>query len=118
MQTLAIIPARGGSKGILRKNLQPLAGKPLLAWTIEATLDSEMVDRVVVSTEDPEIAEAARQWGAETPFMRPDEFAADHVHSVHVVLHALKWLKEHEILSSGRGHDAPAHLSISKDPAY
>ena len=96
MKTLAIVPARGGSKGIIRKNLQLLAGKPLLAWTMEAIIDSALVDRVVVSTDDPEIAQAARFWGAETPFMRPTELAADHIHSVQVVLHALNWLERRE----------------------
>ncbi len=74
---IGLIFARGGSKGVPRKNLRPLAGKPLLAWAIECGLNCGLVDRVVVSTEDAEIAEVARRWGAETPFMRPAELAAD-----------------------------------------
>jgi CMP-N-acetylneuraminic acid synthetase len=94
--TLAVIPARGGSKAIPRKNLRPLAGKPLLAWSIAAARAARLVDRVLVSTDDPEIAEAARAAGAEVPFLRPAELSGDAVHSVHAVLHALDWLQEHE----------------------
>lgn len=91
---VAIIPARGGSKGIPRKNLAELGGKPMLAWSVAAALDSGVVDRVIVSTDDVEIAQAARAAGAETPFMRPPAIAHDNVHAVHVVLHALDWLRE------------------------
>ena len=74
---LALIPARGGSKGIPRKNIKPLAGKPLIAYAIETALASSLIDRVVVSTDDTEIAEVARRWGAEVPFMRPAALARD-----------------------------------------
>lgn len=93
---VAVVPARGGSKGIPLKNLSPLAGKPMLAWTIKAALDSGVVDRVIVSTDDLRIAEVARQAGAQTPFIRPAQIAQDDVHAVHVVLHALDWMQEHE----------------------
>ncbi len=96
--TLALIPARGGSKGILRKNIRELAGKPLIAWTIEAALSAEGVERVVVSTEDEEIAAVARDWGAETPFLRPDELATDTAPGIAPVLHAIDELPEHEDL--------------------
>lgn len=76
-QVLAVIPARGGSKGIPRKNIRPLGGKPLVAYSIEAALKSSLVTRVVVSTEDEEIAAVARKWGAEVPFLRPAELAGD-----------------------------------------
>ncbi len=68
-KTIGVIPARGGSKSIARKNIQPVAGKPLIAWTIQAARASKKLDRVIVSTDDPEIASVARDWGAETPFM-------------------------------------------------
>ncbi len=96
MTTLAVIPARGGSKAIPRKNLRPLAGKPLLAWSVAAARSARLVDRVLVSTDDAEIAEAARAAGAEVPFLRPAELAGDTVHSVHAVLHALDCLEAQE----------------------
>lgn len=76
-ETIAIIPARGGSKGVPRKNIRLLGGKPLIAWSIEQALESGVVDRVVVSTEDEEIADVALQWGAEVPFLRPKSLAGD-----------------------------------------
>lgn len=85
---LGITPARGGSRGIPRKNIRPLAGKPLLAWTIEAALESKRLDRYVVSTEDPEIAEVARRWGAEM-LERPAELATDEATTLAVLQHAL-----------------------------
>lgn len=97
--TLALIPARGGSKGLPRKNLLPLAGKPLIAWTIEAALASENIDRVVVTTDDDEIAAVSRAHGAEVPFLRPAELALDTSPSIDAVLHALDWLEEHEGVS-------------------
>ncbi len=92
----AIIPARGGSKGIPRKNLRPLAGKPLVNWSVEAARMARLVTRVIVSTDSEEIASTARAAGADVPFMRPPHLAEDSVHAVHVVLHALDWLEEHE----------------------
>ena len=79
-QVLVIIPARGGSKGIVKKNIKDLSGKPLIAWTISAALQSEAVDRVLVSTDDKDIADVARAWGAEVPFLRPELLGQDHVH--------------------------------------
>lgn len=86
---LAVITARGGSKGVPRKNVRPLGGQPLIAWTVRAALEAACVARVVVSTDDAEIAEAARAAGAEVPFMRPTELASDTATSVDVMRHAL-----------------------------
>ena len=93
---LALIPARGGSKSIPRKNLKLLGGFPLIAWSIAAGLQAECRPRVVVSTDDEEIAAAARAYGAETPFMRPTEFAQDATLDLPVFQHALTWFGEHE----------------------
>lgn len=93
---LALIPARGGSKGLPRKNILALCGRPLIAWTIDAALKAQHVDRVIVSTEDPEIAEVARNHGAEVPFMRPIELAQDNTLGMDVQIHALQWLRENE----------------------
>ena len=95
-EILAIIPARGGSKGIPRKNIRNFAGYPLIAYSIAAGLKSELVTRVIVSTDDDEIAEVARKYGAETPFMRPSVFAEDNTTDLPVFEHALKWLSENE----------------------
>lgn len=93
---VAIIPARGGSKGVPRKNIKELAGKPLIAYTIEEAKKSNYIDRVVVSTEDTEIAEVARQYGAEIPFLRPKELAQDGSSSLSVILHAIDYLEKRE----------------------
>jgi CMP-N-acetylneuraminic acid synthetase len=90
----AIITARGGSKGIPNKNLVLLAGKPLICWTIEAALGSPSVGRVLVSTDNEAIAEAACNGGAEVPFLRPAELARDDSPHIDVVCHALDWLKQ------------------------
>jgi YrbI family 3-deoxy-D-manno-octulosonate 8-phosphate phosphatase len=95
-EILAVIPARGGSKGIPRKNIRPFAGYPLIAWSVAAGLRSEMVTRTVVSTDDEEIAAIARAFGAETPFLRPAALAQDKTTDLPVFEHALKWLEEHE----------------------
>ena len=92
---VAIIPARGGSKRIPRKNIREFAGKPMIAWSIEAARASDCFNRIIVSTEDEEIAEVARQWGAEVPFMRPAELADDHTATIPVIAHAIEWLSEH-----------------------
>ena len=92
MNLLTLIPARGGSKGIPRKNIKPLAGKPLIAWTIDAAKQAASVQRLIVSTEDAEIATVARDWGAEVPFMRPAELAADDSPGIAPVLHAIEQL--------------------------
>lgn len=95
MKTLAVIPARGGSKGIPKKNIRLLAGKPMIAWTIEAALQSKRVDRVVVSTDDEVIASTARRFGAEV-VMRPAELAGDTASSESALLHVLETLRSAE----------------------
>ena len=105
-EILAIIPARGGSKGILHKNIRPFAGYPLIAYSIAAGLQAETVTRVVVTTDDEEIAEIARYYGAETPFLRPAELSGDRTLDLPVFQHALAWLAEHE----GYHPDAVVHL--------
>jgi len=89
-RVLAIIPARGGSKGVPRKNIRDVAGKPLIAWTITAAKKSRYVDRVVVSTDDLEIAEVAARYGGEVPFLRPAELARDDTPGIAPVLHAVE----------------------------
>jgi CMP-N-acetylneuraminic acid synthetase len=89
---LGIIPARGGSKGVPRKNLRPLAGKPLIAWTIEAAQGSSLLDRVILSSEDEEIMETAQRHGLDVPFKRPPELARDDTPGILPVLHALEML--------------------------
>ena len=93
---LGLIPARGGSKGLPRKNIKPLSGKPLIAWTIEQALASKYLDRVVVSTDDKEISDISKKYGAEVPFVRPKELAKDNTKGIDVVLHAIDWLKEND----------------------
>jgi YrbI family 3-deoxy-D-manno-octulosonate 8-phosphate phosphatase len=95
-RTIALIPARGGSKGIPRKNIRQFAGYPLIAYSIAAGLQAERVTRVLVSTDDEEIAVVARAWGAETPFLRPAELAQDDTPDLPVFRHALEWLAENE----------------------
>jgi CMP-N-acetylneuraminic acid synthetase len=95
-QVLALIPARGGSKSIPRKNIRLLAGYPLIAYSIAAGLAASTVTRVLVSTDDLEIAEIARRYGAETPFLRPPEMAQDNTPDLPVFKHALHWLDENE----------------------
>lgn len=91
-----MIPARGGSKGIFRKNLQSVGGRPLISYAIENALDATKVDRVIVSTEDKIIAETARDWKADVPFLRPAELAQDHVSLVPVLMHAVQAMDELE----------------------
>lgn len=88
---IAVIPARGGSKRIPRKNIKPFSGKPMIAWSIEAAKSSGLFDRIIVSTDDAEIAEVAKQWGAEVPFMRPDALSNDHAGTTPVIAHATQW---------------------------
>jgi CMP-N-acetylneuraminic acid synthetase len=95
-ETLVLIPARGGSKSIPRKNIRLFAGHPLIAYSIAAGLAAETVNRVVVSTDEEEIAAIAREYGAETPFLRPTEYSQDHTPDLPVFQHALTWLEEHE----------------------
>lgn len=97
---LAIIPARGGSKRVPRKNALNLAGKPLIAWTIETSSHSNYIDRTIVSTDDDEIASISEQYGADVPFLRPNELASDEASSVDVVLHSI-----HKIAAEGEQYD-------------
>lgn len=87
---IALIPARGGSKGVTRKNIREIAGKPLIAWTIEEAKKSKYIDRVVLTSEDDEIINVALNWGCEVPFIRPKELAMDDTPGMEPVLHALK----------------------------
>jgi CMP-N,N'-diacetyllegionaminic acid synthase len=106
MSTIAIIPARGGSKGIPRKNLATVAGLPLIVHSIRHAIEAACIDRIIVSTDDPEIAGEARAAGAEVPFMRPSELAGDEVLDLPVFDHSVKWLEENE----GEIPDAIVHL--------
>ncbi|MFW6155877.1 MAG: cytidylyltransferase domain-containing protein [Armatimonadota bacterium] len=96
MYTIAVIPARGGSKAVPLKNIREVAGKPLVAWVIEACLEAESVDRTIVSTDHEGIADVARECGAEVPFMRPDELAGDRVTLDPVIYHAVTTIEEDE----------------------
>ncbi len=96
MHVLAIIPARGGSKGVPGKNIKEMCGKPLIAWTIEEAKKTKHISRIVLSTDDAEIARVGKEWGAEVSFMRPAELAQDDTPDLPVFVHALEWLKEHE----------------------
>jgi CMP-N,N'-diacetyllegionaminic acid synthase len=140
MSLLALIPARGGSKGIPRKNIRELCGKPLIAWSIEVAQESDLVDKVVVSTDDEEIAEIALNYGAEVPFLRPSELSQDETPGIEPVLHALNKLPQFDmtlilqptsplrnvadidgILKMCQEHQAPAAVSIcesSKHPNW
>lgn len=88
---LAIIPARGGSKGIPRKNIKNLDGKPLIAYTIEEAQKSKYIDRLIVSTEDEEIAMISKKYNLEVPFLRPEQLAKDDIAGIDPILHAVKW---------------------------
>ena len=98
---LAIIPARGGSKRIPRKNIKMFCGKPMIAWSIDAALNSGCFDRVVVSTDDYEIAAVAKTYGAEVPFIRPIEISGDFSGTTEVVAHSTKWLIDQGAKVSG-----------------
>lgn len=100
-RVLGVIPARGGSKSVPRKNIRLLGGKPLLAYTATAALAAERLTRVIVSTEDPEVADVARRCGIEAPFVRPAALAADDAPSLGVVQHAVRWLE-----AQGERYDA------------
>lgn len=91
---IAVIPARGGSKRIPRKNLRTFAGRPMIAWPIAAAIDSGCFDRIIVSTDDDEIASVAQAHGAEVPFRRPAELSDDHTPTIPVVAHAVRWQQE------------------------
>ncbi len=91
-KSIAIIPARGGSKRIPRKNIKEFYGKPLIAYSIEVALKSKLFDKVIVTTDDKEIASIAKAYGAEVPFLRPKELSDDFIGTADVVKHALEWL--------------------------
>lgn len=97
-RVLAVIPARGGSKGVPGKNIQPVGGRPLIAWTVAAAKASRYVDRVILSSDDPDIMDAARAAGCEAPFVRPDALATDEADSVDVVLDALERVPGYDIV--------------------
>jgi CMP-N-acetylneuraminic acid synthetase len=101
MRFLGLVPARGGSKGIPHKNIRPLAGKPLLQYTAEAALQVQELTRVILSTDDPEIAAVGKACGLDVPFLRPAELAADDTPTLAVIRHALRWLEE-----NGESYDA------------
>jgi N-acylneuraminate cytidylyltransferase len=91
---IAVLPARGGSKRIPRKNVRPFCGRPMIAWPIDAARASGLFEHIIVSTDDPEIAEVAHGLGAEMPFMRPAELADDHTGTIPVIAHTVRWAKE------------------------
>lgn len=91
---IALIPARGGSKGLPGKNVKPLMGKPLIAWTIEQAKESNYLDKIVVSTDDESIVEISRDYGAEVPFMRPGSIAGDKSPTIDTIMHALDFFKD------------------------
>jgi len=97
MKILAIIPARGGSKGIPGKNIKLLNGKPLLGYTSDVALQSKYLTEVVVSTEDEEVTEAAKKLGIKVPFVRPKELAEDNTPTIDVIVHTLKWYENQNI---------------------
>ena len=101
LRVLGVIPARGGSKGIPRKNITPLLGRPLLGYTADAALASRRITRALLSTDDPEIAEVGRQCGLDVPFLRPIDLAQDHTPTLPVVKHAVEWVEQ-----EGDGYDA------------
>ncbi len=101
-KVLALIPARGGSKGLPQKNILPLGGHPLIAWSIAAARATPGIDRVVVTTDSPEIARIAREYGAETPFLRPADLAGDFTTDLETFVHALRWLEAEESYRPGQ----------------
>jgi pseudaminic acid cytidylyltransferase len=92
---LAVIPARGGSKRIPRKNIKPFGGLPMIAWSIRAAINSQCFDRIIVSTDDEEIAEVAKEHGAEVPFVRPANLSDDHTGTIPVIAHAIGWQNQY-----------------------
>ena len=92
---LAIIPARGGSKGIPKKNIASCAGRPLIAWTADAVRESILIDYCIVSSDDSEIISVARDYGVNAPFVRPSELSQDDTPALPVIMHAVEWMSEH-----------------------
>lgn len=127
-RVLGLVTARGGSKGVPRKNLRPVAGRPLIAWTLDAAKASRTLTQVMVSTDDPEIAMVARGMGVDVPFLRPAELSGDLSPHLDVVLHALDWLEAHRgatfeyvcllqptsPLRSGQDIDAAVERAVSR----
>ncbi len=95
VKIIAVIPARGGSKGVPRKNIADLGGKPLIAYAIEVARESRLIDAAIVSTDDAEIAEVAKKYGADVPFLRPAELARDDSPDIGFLKHALEWVETH-----------------------
>jgi len=93
---ICVIPARGGSKRIPRKNIKEFNGKPIIAYSIEAALKSNCFDQVIVSTDDDEIAEVAKKYGAQVPFLRPDELSNDYAGTIPVIKHAIEWMEDNK----------------------
>ena len=93
---VAILGARGGSKGLPGKNIHPFLGKPLIYWTIKALQDAKIIDRIIVSTDDDKIAAVAKQYGCEVPFIRPEDLSGDFATTESMLKHAVDWLEEHE----------------------
>ena len=91
---ICVIPARGGSKRIPRKNIKEFNGKPIIAYSIEAALKSNCFDQVIVSTDDDEISEVARKYGAQVPFIRPDELSTDYAGTIPVIKHTIEWMED------------------------
>lgn len=112
---VAIIPARGGSKRIPRKNIKEFCGKPMIVWSIEAAQRTSVFDRIVVSTDDEEIAEVARRYGAEVPFMRPAEISDDFTTTVDVICHALQEISKETTIDSACCIYATAPFLDSED---
>ena len=96
---MCVIPARGGSKRIPRKNIKEFCGKPMIAWSIEAAIKCAYFDRIVVSTDDEEIASVAKRYGAEIPFMRPAQLADDYTSTTAVIAHAIEWQNSHGVVT-------------------
>ena len=94
-KVLGLIPARGGSKGLPRKNILPVAGKPLIGWTIEAAKNSRYLDRLILSSDDREILETAEALGCESPFVRPEALATDSALAIDVIRHAVEAVNDH-----------------------
>ena len=101
---IAIIPARGGSKRIPKKNIKDFCGKPVIVWSIEAAIRSDCFDHVIVSTDDKEIANIALEYGAEVPFVRPESLSDDYIGTDSVVAHAVEWYKKQGVIFMLRLH--------------
>ena len=112
---VAIIPARGGSKRIPRKNIKPFAGLPIIAYSIKAALESNLFDRIIVTTDDEEIADVARSFGAEIPFIRPKELSDDHTATIPVIAHAIQTLQKQSVIHAACCIYATAPFIRSED---